>query len=651
LEESFGHAEESSRLVRRAHQLVPSLAGAALAVAEELELADDSRQALAIYDRLLGNPEALGSDERLRARYGRGRLGANDNRLDAAIEDLRDGLRLSALHPGLLQALADVLYRKGRFAAAVQHYTTALLLAHEPTMRATLYSRIGRLWEEQLENPEEAGACYDLAIAAGSDDTDVMARALGHYRRTAQGERALAVIERLLPITTEPRTLAMLWSERGRIYSPSDSDKAIEAFDLALSYDPSCQPAVSGLAALLEQRGDWKQLVDLLEVRAETGTLESRGEALRALARISRNHLKDPKRTRRLLLDVTRLDPRKEDYTELLSLYGDDPRLAGDRRDATAGLLRISGPWMAPLIEMGRVLAAEGHRRWAWTVLSPLMSTTMPDAQTKTLVLELRKEFDKGDNVDGLRPEDLDGARHPDLTPALWQVLVELERVWAVAPATVEGAAKLDQRTAVGKSFALIADRLGMGDAILHRAPELAASGCVLGGEHTQIVLRGDLLPLLSPSELSFWLASLLASARPGSRLLLSLPPDEAKQLLAALFSAVGLSETPANAALVEQLKTKAAGLLAGWREHLAGAALPPERILASLHESALRVGLLAVPDLRTALKLLGRIDDSAAKLPSTGKLEDVDEVFASSPPARGLAAFALSSGFGERIS
>src|SRR5262249_24227587 len=87
LEESFGHTEEASRLVRRAHQLVPTLAGAALAVAEELELADDSRQALAIYDRLLGTPEALSNDERLRARYGRGRLGANDNRLDAAIED------------------------------------------------------------------------------------------------------------------------------------------------------------------------------------------------------------------------------------------------------------------------------------------------------------------------------------------------------------------------------------------------------------------------------------------------------------------------------------------------------------------------------------------------------------------------------------
>jgi hypothetical protein len=186
-----------------------------------------------------------------------------------------------------------------------------------------------------------------------------------------------------------------------------------------------------------------------------------------------------------------------------------------------------------------------------------------------------------------------------------------------------------------------------MAEAALFRAPELPTASR-LAGDH--VVVRGDLLPLLSPNEISFWFASLITSARPGARLLLSLPPDDANQLLQALFVAAGVAEGPTSA-LVAEIRARAGAQLAGWRDKLAASAsLPPERILGALQESALRVALVAVPDLRVALKLLGRVDEEMAKMPSAGRVEDIDEVFASSPAARGLASFAISAQLGERI-
>jgi hypothetical protein len=542
----------------------------------------------------------------------------------------------------------------------VQHYTTALLLAHDDASRAGLYARIGLLWDERLANPEEAGVCYDLAIAHGSEDADVMARALGHYRRSGNGERALAVIERLVPITQDGRTLAMLWSERGRIYATSHADgagdQAMEAFDLALSYDPSCQPAVDGLAALLEQRGDWKQLVDLLEVRAESGSPESRAEALRALARISREHLKDDARTERLISEAAHLSPRKEDFDELIALYGKDPARAGKRREAIAAQMAFAGPWMPRLVELGRELAAEGRRRWAWCLLSPLMNTSMPDPATKTVVLDLRKEFEKGDHVEALSVENADALRHRDITMGLWSVLGELDSLITFGPSNLEAAgihqaARLDTRTAIGKAFTALAERLGMPDAVLHRASDLASPWVILDGEPAQIAVRGDLLPLLAPAEISFWLASLLASARPGARVLSAAAPAEARKLLGALFTAVGLAEG-GPAPLVESLRDVVGGdRLASWRDRLRDVApLGADRLLHAVRDSSLRVGLLAVPDLRLALKLLGRVDETMPKSPSTGRLEDLEDLFGGSATARGLAAFAASSLLGDRL-
>ncbi len=73
-------------------------------------------------------------------------------------------------------------------------------------------------------------------------------------------------------------------------------------------------------------------------------------------------------------------------------------------------------------------------------------------------------------------------------------------------------------------------------------------------------------------------------------------------------------------------------------------------RIAQAIWDGARRVGLVAAADLRFAAKLLTRLDESLPKLPTAGKVEDLDDFFASTPPARGLVSFASSPRFGRAL-
>ena len=658
--ERAGDEAGAALAARRAYELVPAYAAAALAVADQQLKAGEPDEAFSIYDRVLrdaARPGAppLGNSERLHALFQRGALAAARGQSDQAITDLREALRIEPLHPGVLNALADVLAAKGRVAAAIQHSIQALLVVHEPARRGRLLARLGRLWEDRLGGVDEAGVCYDLALSVGyEEDPEIMVRALRHYRQAGRTDRALEVIEKLLPATTEPRELAALWTERGSILAQSDEERAMEAFDMALSYDPGAAAALTGLSQILEHRGDWEQLLQIHESRAETGVGEERAEALRALSRIALGHLHDAARAERYLREVVELQPTRGDWETLLEIYGDNPQKAKARRAAVAGLLGLAGPWMHRLIELGRQLATTGERKWAWCLLSPLMSSTMPDPQLKAMVLELRKEYEKSDNSAALSPTLHATIRHPDVPAPLVEALASLPSIGRATPEQMglTGVSKLDERTAVGKTFAGIAARLGCEGAVLYRVAELGEPFAVLDAPNPSVVVKAELLQLLSVAETNFLFASMLELTRPGVRAVMGLAADERPRMVPALVQAVGLAEPRPE---LEALAARLAGLLgperlAALREPLGEAAPTAGRAFAGLLDTARRVGLIAAADLRFVARLLTRLDETLPKMPTVGKIEDLDEFIGGAPPVRSLISFAASDAFGKAI-
>lgn len=651
-----GDSEAADLLFARAHALAPALPTAALSVAQKRLAEGRLPAAFALYDRVLAEAGKLSKEERLSATFQRGTLAARLGRQGQAVADLRDGLRLDPLHPGLLHALADVLAETGRPAAAVQHYAQALLVAAQPRQRGLLYARLARLWDDRLKQPEEAGVCYDLAVRAGIEDPDLMMRALGYYRRSGQHERAAAIIDELLRRTTAPADLAALWTERANLALERDEGQAMEAFDMALSYDPTYQPALDGLLQLLERRGEWAQVIDILEARADSAGPADRAGALRRLAKVAQTHLGDLDKAQGYLRTVLTLAPEPQDYRDLLAMLPDTPENQTSRLEIAAALVSQGEPSMPWIIETGQRSAAAGRRRYSWVVLSPLLTVVYPDQALKALVLGLRKEFEKAE----LPPlGGRDAHRRVLAAPLSLQLLELLEKldleIFAgrrnIEPVPSSRATRLDQKTAVGKLFAAMAERLGIEQAQLTRVDELTEPFRLLTDEVPHVLVRSDLLLTLSPGEFQSLFALVLELTRPGVRLFTMGHEDEQRRRAEALLNAAGLIEAADLGSLASELRERLGSEgCAALAEALSGFSLDPAVAAKQLHLAMLgtawRVALLVSGELRQAARLLTRLDETLPKMPSAGKLEDLSEFFASTPLLRGIAAFAISPTF-----
>jgi hypothetical protein len=245
---------------------------------------------------------------------------------------------------------------------------------------------------------------------------------------------------------------------------------------------------------------------------------------------------------------------------------------------------------------------------------------------------------------------------------ALFEVLAELDTLVTFGPTSPETAAavglgKFDQRTATGKLFSAVAEQLGLPDAQLLRAMELPESYRVLDVDAPHIIVRTDLLQLLAPAEMNALFALMLEQARPGARVLCSLPEGEDQKLVRALLATADLMPAGDGAAFEAAIRAHVdEPRLANWRARLgelkplvaAGVDLPA-LVRAEIVETSRRVALTATADLRFAAKLLTRLDPSLPKMPSAGKLDDMEE-FLGAAPLSGLAGFAASPRFGALV-
>jgi tetratricopeptide (TPR) repeat protein len=628
---------------------------AALSVADHLMAEGDTEGAFAVYDRTLSGGRRLTEDERLHANYRRGLLAARAGRPEQAIADLRDGLRIDPLHSDLLRALSDVFADQGRVAAATQHGIQALLLALEGRARGSLCARLGRLWEDRLRQPEEAGVWYDAAVRAGIEERDVMMRALQHYRRAGEYDRAALIIEHLLARSNAPAELATLWSERARLLQVTDENRAVEAYDMALSYDPGCQAAADGLAELLEKRGEWEQLAEMLEARAEGGKAEERARAHRKLAGLARERFSDQARAERHVRAALAAWPVREDFAQLAELLKGVPSRERDCMEAVAGLVQFGEPCVPLMVELGQRQATQGERRWAWSLLSTLLNASFPDAATKATVLELRKELEKSDFTELLRPDLHERLRPAALAPEVAALFTALDKLVPVRRADVFGRAhRVDGRTALGKTLDAVSSRLGLEGVMLERCEELPTAWRVLDDDVPHVLVRGELFAALPPNETRAFLAMVLELGREGARLLLSRSAGDRKHLVEALRIAVGVDEGADTELSAELRRQASADQAAAWKEIILQHDLTPEgveeRIVPAYLELARRVALIVSGEVRAAARLVTRLDESLPRLPSAGKLSDLSEFFAAARPLRELASFALTPLYGDLI-
>lgn len=665
-----GNAEEHQRLLRRAHLWAPSFVPAALMAAQVALEHDQPEQARRLLDEVLApGSEQLEPEQRAEALYLRGstwrRLGAAAH----ALEDLQQVLQRQPLHAGALVAAAELLALDGRPSAALEHQMRALMVIDEAGARARLYYQAGRLLEDELGRADEAGACFELALDEGLQQHELLLRLMRYYQRSGRTAESLAVLDRLIAGATAADELAGLWLARAQVLvqDAQREREAIESFDMALSYDPGHAEARAGLAAALERRGDWGQLLQVLEASCDSGSAAERAQTLRRMADICRLQLNELGRAEDFLRQSVVLMPTREAVAQLERLYAADPARRLDHRLMLGLLVAHGPPWFERAMELGRTLLRD-EDRWAWCLLSPLLGVSQVDSELRTVLQEMRKTYERPPLL-GVPAEGYALLVHPQVAPRLSEVLAELTALQPALPpppselgAALAAAAVVSPQTGLGKKFEAVVRAMGLGACSLLRAQTLPEPLVLVQqpGVGLQVVVRTELLQQLVHAEVGFLFAHALELARPGHRLAASLPSALRAELLPALWSVLGLAASD-GASAAEPTLVRAIGEVLDeprrlrWRQRLDALEGQDPRLLGQrwwegVTFTAHRAGLVAGADLRQALRVIARLDERLARPRVVARVDELDSYAADSAALRDLVAFAASPAFGELL-
>jgi tetratricopeptide (TPR) repeat protein len=664
---SADHHDDYAQLVREAFELVPSFAPAALARAQAQLSANQLEEAGQLLQEILTHHESDLDDQQTTQAYAcRGMVRRAAGEPEKALDDFRQALRRSPLHCESLIAMGELQAQLGRYAAALEHLIRALMVTEAPRDRAQLNYRIGVLWEDGLDRLEEAGACYELAIAEGLTERDLFHRALRHYKRSGRLDESLDVVEGLLPTAEEPEELATLWTLRGEVLADREDaeDQAIEAFDMALSYDPSRQQARDGLVEVLERIGDWGQLLEVLEATADSGPPEQRALALIRMARLAAEQLGDPYQAEDYLRRSVEVFPTAMALQQMERIVADDPERADEHRDVLGLLVGFGPPWFERCLELGKLLLADEKRR-AWCLLSPLLGVSQIDPDIKAVVQAMRKDYERPPLLVP-HGEQRDLLLHPDYHAPLATVLGELAESDAeigisdVKSVGESAAIGVGANTSLGKTFGALAEAMGLSNAELFRSQSLPEAVCVVRGEKgPQVVVRTDVMQQLVHAEVGFIFSYALELARPENRLLAALPADERAQIVPALWKALGfIDSTPTPAA--KRLAASIDAAMDDDQRELWLVTLEPykdedpqafgERHVAATWQNAHRSGLLAGADMRQAFRVLARMSSDVPRPKVVARLEDLDDYISCSELLQQVVAFSASPQLGALL-
>ncbi|OIP38189.1 MAG: hypothetical protein AUK47_12380 [Deltaproteobacteria bacterium CG2_30_63_29] len=636
-----------------AYGIAPGFAPAALAVAAIREADGDLASAYELYDHLLEKPSNLTEEVRNQAVFKRGALAARLGDTSKAIDDLRATVRANPLHADGLNALAEIHSEQGHAALALASLQQALVLAVSGEKRGHLYHKMGRLWEEGLSDPEEAGIYYELALDHGASDPFLMKRALAHYRRDGRNEAALTMVDELTQSTEDPSVLATLWVTRGEILEQSKPDEAIEAFDMALSYEPGMGAALNGLERMLAAREEWEQLADLLEGRIENEENDKkRAAALSRLANLCERELGEPARANESLRRLMALDPMSDAAERLIINLADAP--IEEKRDLVEHAVEFGSNRYDHAISLAKFHLDANDRQQAWAVLSPLRVVIHLEADIKNTVNDLRQEYERSENNELLEKGKFARLKSSPLRDALLEAIALLPGKLGITDVEVAapGAVNVAESTPNGKLFVSLREALGVDDAQLFRSVDMEENIAVVNSDPVIVCIKTEIFQKASGGELRFWLAQGLELARKETRAITSLPPTKRASFALSLLQALGLVKEGGDAETIKTLKAMLTEELTTQLKEVLELVVEEMGIDRAQSfwddtlNSAERVASFLVADLRSTWRALARTYTTIPEQRTIKTIEELNTMFDESKVLSRLLRFHVSDEF-----
>ena len=191
---------------------------------------------------------------------------------DAALALYRKVYDLDRAYAPALSSLGRLHYKAGRFEDLLETYQAELRASGKSPQSAALMYKMGELYEERLGRDEDAIVSYRKAIEMDPFNHQAL-HALGR-KLTERGrfDEYAKLLELELSSLTDPAQRARTAFRVGEVYEYrlKSPERALTAYEQALSVEPDFRPARDGRLRLLTEARDFKRLVEELAREAET---------------------------------------------------------------------------------------------------------------------------------------------------------------------------------------------------------------------------------------------------------------------------------------------------------------------------------------------------------------------------------------------
>lgn len=234
-------------------------------------------------------------------------LNAPDNAFVAVVQALSDqptDRELAAHVEQLARTTEQWNEVLSTLATAVEH--------HEATEdRVALYTLMGRWYDQQTKRPDFAVSCYGQALALDPAHDGALAGTAEIYRRAQQWRELGAILLRRADSSSDPGKARDLRAEAAQLLLSKLSDP-VQAEAMArrvVEDDPGHPVACDVLEQVLATRGEWAEVVAVLESRALAEQGATRVETLAHIAELAEDHLGDVDKAIDRYEAVTAVDP------------------------------------------------------------------------------------------------------------------------------------------------------------------------------------------------------------------------------------------------------------------------------------------------------------------------------------------------------
>ena len=224
---------------------------------------------------------------------------------------------------------------------AAQHY-------EDPNDAVHLYVVLGRWYAEHLKRPDFALQCFSKALELDPSHGPAYDGTILLYERAQTYNELVTVLLSRADITKNPAQARDIKAEAAEVVLKklNDSARAAQMLSEVLQDDPAHPRAADTLAVVYADRGEWRELVKILERRSHNEGLEAKVKTAAQIAEIYEDRLDDLEKATLhyqqalsqdafslpALKGLERIYARDEKYAELLQILEKQLELAATPR-------------------------------------------------------------------------------------------------------------------------------------------------------------------------------------------------------------------------------------------------------------------------------------------------------------------------------